>query len=287
MHETAPAVHLIARPSLALDGLRDYLADVGGEGWLERRLEEAGGDPNAGELLVEFGGRACYRSWEPGLNPNVTRVRTDQREYFANILASAHGSVLEHASYSFALRNVSRVFCYDAETEVLTSEGWKAWPDVTGAELFASLNPTTDELEYQAADERFEGDYDGPMYQLRSEQVDLLVTPHHRMWVQRHDTQAARRGEQPYAIEHADELFGKRVKYQKTALWHGQEDGVVELPEAVRSWEGRSGNTVTRTYAPAVFPLRAFARFLGWYLAEGSLNGHQIIIVQRRGPDLE
>ena len=46
------------------------------------------GRANAAELLVEFGGRACYRSWEPGLNPNVTRVRTDQREYFANILRS-------------------------------------------------------------------------------------------------------------------------------------------------------------------------------------------------------
>ncbi len=69
--------------------------------------------PNAGELLVEFGGRACYRSWEPGLNPNVTRVRSDRRVYLENILRSAHGSVLEHASYSFALRNVSRVFTHE------------------------------------------------------------------------------------------------------------------------------------------------------------------------------
>jgi thymidylate synthase (FAD) len=69
--------------------------------------------PNPGELLVEFAGRACYRSWEPGLNPNVTRIRTDQREYLANILRSAHGSVLEHASYSFALRNVSRVTTHE------------------------------------------------------------------------------------------------------------------------------------------------------------------------------
>ena len=111
MRETTPTVHLIARPSLDLDGMRAYLEDVGGESWLERRLSE--GEPNAGELLVEFGGRACYRSWEPGLNPNVTKVRTDQREYFENILRSAHGSVLEHASYSFALRNVSRVFTHE------------------------------------------------------------------------------------------------------------------------------------------------------------------------------
>ena len=113
MRETVPSVFLVARPSLDLEGLRGYLADVGGEAWLERRVEEAEGAPNAAQLLIEFGGRACYRSWEPGLNPNVTRVRTDQREYFANLLRSAHGSVLEHASFSFALRNVSRVFTHE------------------------------------------------------------------------------------------------------------------------------------------------------------------------------
>ena len=113
MHETTPTVHLIARPSIDVAGMRAYLEDVGGASWLERRLDEADGAPNGGELLVEFGGRACYRSWEPGLNPNVTRVRTDRRAYFENILQSAHGSVLEHANYSFALRNVSRVFTHE------------------------------------------------------------------------------------------------------------------------------------------------------------------------------
>ncbi|HEV2998181.1 MAG TPA: FAD-dependent thymidylate synthase [Solirubrobacteraceae bacterium] len=122
MHETIPTVFLLARPSIDLEGMRGYLRDVGGESWLERRLGEIaeGGAGqtgaeglNGGELLVEFGGRACYRSWEPGLNPNVTRVRTDQREYFLNILRSAHGSVLEHANYSFAIRNCSRVFTHE------------------------------------------------------------------------------------------------------------------------------------------------------------------------------
>src|ERR1022692_2352524 len=141
MHETSPTVFLIARPSIDVEGMRGYLKDVGGESWLERRLGEVDGALGGGETLVEFGGRACYRSWEPGLNPNVTKVRTDQREYFANILRSAHGSVLEHANYSFALRSVSRTFCYDAETEVLTQDWWKAWPEVDGTEMFATVNP--------------------------------------------------------------------------------------------------------------------------------------------------
>ena len=110
MRETSPTVHLIARPSIDAEGMRSYLEAVGGASWLSGREAEDGADA---ELLVEFAGRACYRSWEPGLNPNVTRVRSDQREYFANILSSAHGSVLEHASWTFAFRDVSRVFTHE------------------------------------------------------------------------------------------------------------------------------------------------------------------------------
>jgi len=110
MRETEPSVHLIARPSVDVDGMRGYLAEVGGEPWLERRLAEESG---SAELLVEFSGRLCYRSWAPGLNPNVTRVREQQDDYFRNLLSSLHGSVLEHASYSFAFHNVSRVFTHE------------------------------------------------------------------------------------------------------------------------------------------------------------------------------
>ena len=112
MHETQPSVFLISRPSVDVEEMRAYLESVGGESWLEMR-EDVREALNDGELLAEFGGRMCYRSWEPGLNPNVTRIRTDQQAYFANVLQSAHGSVLEHANFSFAFRNVSRVFTHE------------------------------------------------------------------------------------------------------------------------------------------------------------------------------
>lgn len=62
------------------------------------------------EALVELAGRRCYMSYQPGLNPNVNRIRTDIAEYIDNILKSEHGSVLEHVTYTFALEGVSRVF---------------------------------------------------------------------------------------------------------------------------------------------------------------------------------
>src|SRR5437764_13251660 len=90
LRETTPQVFLIARPSLDLEGLRGYLESVGGQSWLERRTEEAGGRPNPGETLVEFGGRLCYRSWEPGLNPNVPRIRPEQAEASGKVLRAQH-----------------------------------------------------------------------------------------------------------------------------------------------------------------------------------------------------
>ncbi|MFJ1757972.1 FAD-dependent thymidylate synthase [Kitasatospora sp. NPDC088134] len=110
MRAVEPQVHLIARPELDYDEVAAYLQDVGGESWLERVDR---GDLDDAQNLAEFAGRICYRSWKPGLNPNVTKVRTDQDAYLKNILASAHGSVLEHVSFTFVLHNVSRVVTHE------------------------------------------------------------------------------------------------------------------------------------------------------------------------------
>ena len=112
MKETSPQVELIARPSVDLDALERYLKTVGGEAWLEMRRDQEDG-LNPGQLLVEAAGRACYRSWKEGLNPNVSKVRKDQGEYFINILRSGHGSVLEHSNYTFIIWDVSRVLTHE------------------------------------------------------------------------------------------------------------------------------------------------------------------------------
>src|SRR6185437_10933788 len=65
------------------------------------------------ENLAEFAGKMCYRAWEPGLNPNVRKVRNDHEVYLQNILKQAHGSVLEHASFTFVLHNISRGFSHE------------------------------------------------------------------------------------------------------------------------------------------------------------------------------
>lgn len=111
MRETQPGVELIARPSIDFEAIERFLKTQSGETWLARRVDAE--ETNPGQLLIEAAGRACYRSWEPGLNPNVSRVRTDQGEYFLNLMRSGHGSVLEHANYSFVLYDISRIATHE------------------------------------------------------------------------------------------------------------------------------------------------------------------------------
>lgn len=81
--------------------------------WMERlgvSQSLADNDTSEPAQLIALAAKRCYMSFEPGLNPNVTRVRSDMVSYFDNILRSGHGSVLEHAVYTYAIEGVSRVF---------------------------------------------------------------------------------------------------------------------------------------------------------------------------------
>ena len=106
MHGVEPQVFLIGETRLVPEGLQAYLEHVGAPGWSTDASTDVEG-------LAEFMGRLCYRSFEPGLNPNVTRVRPNNAAHLKNIIATGHGSVLEHSVLNFAISGVSRVFTHE------------------------------------------------------------------------------------------------------------------------------------------------------------------------------
>lgn len=107
MPRTVPIeVFNIARTMVDRAEVRRWLDYLGAHSY-ELPVEESVTDP---ALLVALAAKRCYMSFEVGLNPNVTKVRSDMVDYFDNILASKHGSVLEHSVYSYAMEGISRVF---------------------------------------------------------------------------------------------------------------------------------------------------------------------------------
>lgn len=106
MQRVTPKVYLVAESRLNEGGIKNYLGDIDAAEWGTNAQSD-------GEELIEIAGRLCYRSWFPGMNANVGKVREGNDKYMANIIRVGHGSVVEHSSVSFIFHNVSRVFTHE------------------------------------------------------------------------------------------------------------------------------------------------------------------------------
>ncbi|MEK9180312.1 MAG: FAD-dependent thymidylate synthase [Patescibacteria group bacterium] len=106
MRLVEPKVFLFGETRIIEEGLQAFLDHIGASDWTSDA-------PTDSEKVIEVMGRLCYRSWRPGMNPNVTKVRTENADYMDNILDVKHGSVLEHCFLNFIFADVSRVFTHE------------------------------------------------------------------------------------------------------------------------------------------------------------------------------
>lgn len=100
------SVRVLARTVVDREAVRAWLDEMGASEF-EVPGEESVTDP---ALLVALAAKQCYMAFQPGINPNVTKVRKDMVEYLDNVLKQRHGSVLEHAVFTFGINGCSRVF---------------------------------------------------------------------------------------------------------------------------------------------------------------------------------
>ncbi len=72
--------------------------------------------------------------------------------------------------------------CYDSKTEILTEEGWVAFPDLKPGVRVATLNPNN-QVEYHVPDEYIQQPYIGELLHFANAKFDFCVTPNHWMYV--------------------------------------------------------------------------------------------------------
>lgn len=161
-------VYLIAKSEVQPGKIEGWLRDQEVSGAGRARLVDLDNKTDA-EMIVELAGRRCYKSFEPGLNANVTKIREDVVEYIDNILKVGHGSVLEHVYFSFAIENVSRVFTGEMNRHragMAISEGSMRYIRFEDIPFWMPDSiQATDAEELQArdyADEAVQGDLRGP-----------------------------------------------------------------------------------------------------------------------------
>ena len=106
MHLLTPKAFCIGESRLDNEVLSEYFEHVGTK-W------RSADDISDCEALSEIMGRLCYRSWEPGMNPNVKKVREGNDKYLGHIIHVGHGSVLEHPMTHWIMADVSRIFTHE------------------------------------------------------------------------------------------------------------------------------------------------------------------------------
>ncbi len=77
--------------------------------------------------------------------------------------------------------------CHSADTEILTRDGWKPFPEVNNGDELATINQNTFKLEYQKPSKLHIYDFDGKLYHCSSRSLNFAVTANHRMLVRRWD----------------------------------------------------------------------------------------------------
>jgi thymidylate synthase (FAD) len=92
-----PKIYLIARQELSDDQLKAFLDDEGMSWETDSEIPA--------EVLSEIAGRVCYLSFGKG--------RKSNRDYLEHILEVRHGSVTEHAVFTFIFTGISRSLTHE------------------------------------------------------------------------------------------------------------------------------------------------------------------------------
>jgi len=107
-----------------------------------------------------------------------------------------------------------KIHCLDAKHDVLTLNGWKPIAEITLEDKVATLKDN--ELVYEKPIAVLSyPDYEGNMYYIKNQAIDLAVTGNHRMLVSKLDKEWL-----PYDFELAENLIGNIVRYKKDAIWN-------------------------------------------------------------------
>lgn len=158
---------------------------------------------------------------------------------------------------------------YCANTEILARRGWLQFDQLADDDEVATRSPTG-RFEWQRPSGRVGIPYSGTMLHFRSQVFNLLITPDCRMLVRR-------RPKADRLIRDAPEVkpahwfadAGTRATnwaIPTTSVWRGEAPEQIVVPAAQRALGRHHPAQELR------FSVDVWARFLGWYLSEGSVT---------------
>lgn len=118
--------------------------------------------------------------------------------------------------------------CYDDQTEVLTDSGFKYFKDLTLGDKVYTVNPETMEPEWQKPTDYIAYPYEGDMIHFKNKRFDMMVTPEHKMLVQR----KGKKGYSEYYLDEASNIYDKtNIRIPSGITWRGKRPKTTKLGE--------------------------------------------------------
>jgi len=181
--------------------------------------------------------------------------------------------------------------CYDEETEVLTSSGWRYFRELTPTDKICTLNPQTHEIEYQVPEALVSFAHHRKMVSIKNRAIDILVTPDHNMYIE--TQQDYKKGRRKFRFVKARDLQSQSL-VMRTGRWEGAEEATFVLPSVTVTDLRISQGQIQETW-PLQIPMDEWLEFFGVWLSDGctsknereSFGSYSVVISQKKSPQRE
>lgn len=194
------------------------------------------------QMLDEEGISAEEEIFDPLANRKLAKPIT---------VGNAHVLKLHHTAH-----------CFDNETEVLTSSGWKRWEDVTDQDKLATSDVRGQRLFFEKPLHVWSFNYNGPMLGFKGRYVDYLVTPNHNMWCSQYFTKGRN-----FGLKQASSIHGTRFQVKQGCfdIENSQASDPITIGSLSLDWDD-------------------FSELVGWWVTEGcvSSSGSSVLIYQSK-----
>ena len=202
-----------------------------------------------------------------------------------------------------SLDNNVDIYCYTPDHEILTEKGWVNIREYVERRLsyrVATLNPETNEVEYHKPEKLFKLRYKGKIIKQEG-RVEFEVIPNHRLWIKLDGK--IKESSKKWQFREARNL-PRYAKFRLDFPFEGKEEKYFLLPGYTKKWNVRESkprtyyrhlklgrtrsHTCCKVVKPKKIPMDSWLRFLGIYLAEGSLRnkgnnkGSSVVISHKR-----
>lgn len=161
----------------------------------------------------------------------------------------------------------SKHMCYDAETEILTNTGWKLFSLLTPGDKVYAVDPVTLEGSFEVPAAIHNYDYKGELYNVSGQQLDMTVTPNHRMFVA---SRLAGGRISPWRIMTAADIDTKPVYYLKSTEKYHSSNVEVDL--------------YTHAFWKKDISVETFFKIIGFFLGDGYLRSKNTVGIRVKKP---